>query len=419
MNLTNVKQSPQSNTRIVLAVPAFPKLSETFIVSKFLGLLERGWDVHLVCRQSNPKDWEAFPELHHSGGDIKQRVHVSWPHRPRWLAFLLFVPAMIRALICAPKRFLKYLRIGCKRFGFKVFRTFYLDLDLVCLKPDIIHFEFGALAVGRMHLKDLLDCKTTVSFRGYDLNFAGLDQPDYYMEVWKEADACHFLGQDLFRRAQRRGCPADIPHSIIPPAINLEKFPTPERTIGEILGTKEHPLKVLSVGRLEWKKGYEFALSALKLLQDQGCNFEYRVIGEGEHRAALEFASCQLGINGRVCFLGAVPHDQVIRHLQWADIFLHPSVSEGFCNAVIEAQAVGLPVVCTDADGLPENVADGITGFVVPRRDPKAMAENIALLGKQPDLRSRFGHAGMDRVRTFFTVKKQTDDWETFYTKLL
>jgi hypothetical protein len=47
------------------------------------------------------------------------------------------------------------------------------------------------------------------------------------------------------------------------------------------------------------------------------------------------------------------------------------------------------------------------------------MAENIALLSKQPDLRSRFGRAGMDRVRTFFTVKKQTDDWETFYTKLL
>lgn len=419
MNLTNVKQSPQSNTRIVLVVPAFPKLSETFIVSKFLGLLERGWDVHLVCRQSNPKDWEAFPELHHSGSDIKQRVHVSLPHSPRWLAFLLFVPAMIRALICAPKRVWKYLRIGYKRFGNKVFRTFYLDHDLICLKPDIIHFEFGALAVGRMHLKDLLGCKTTVSFRGYDLNFAGLDQLDYYTEVWKGADACHFLGQDLFRRAQRRGCPADIPHSIIPPAINLEKFPTLERPVGEILGTREHPLKVLSVGRLEWKKGYEFALSALKRLQDQGCNFEYRVIGEGEHRAALEFASCQLGINGRVCFLGAVPHDQVIRHLQWADIFLHPSVSEGFCNAVIEAQAVGLPVVCTDADGLPENVADGITGFVVPRRDPKAMAENIALLSKQPDLRSRFGRAGMDRVRTFFTVKKQTDDWETFYTKLL
>lgn len=375
--------------------------------------------MHLVCRQSNLKDWEAFPELHHSGSDIKQRVHVSLPHSPRWLAFLLFVPAMIRALICAPKRVWKYLRIGYKRFGIKVFRTFYLDHDLICLKPDIIHFEFGALAVGRMHLKDLLGCKTTVSFRGYDLNFAGLDQPDYYTEVWKGADACHFLGQDLFRRAQQRGCPADIPHSIIPPAINLEKFPTLERPVGEILGTREHPLKVLSVGRLEWKKGYEFALSALKRLQDQGCNFEYRVIGEGEHRAALEFASCQLGINGRVCFLGAVPHDQVIRHLQWADIFLHPSVSEGFCNAVIEAQAVGLPVVCTDADGLPENVADGITGFVVPRRDPKAMAENIALLGKQPDLRSRFGHAGMDRVRTFFTVKKQTDDWETFYTKLL
>jgi len=172
---------------------------------------------------------------------------------------------------------------------------------------------------------------------------------------------------------------------------------------------------VLSVGRLEWKKGYEFALSALKLLQDQGCNFEYRVIGEGEHRAAIEFASYQLGINGRVCFLGAVPHDQVIRHLQWADIFLHPSVSEGFCNAVIEAQAVGLPVVCTDADGLPENVADGITGFVVPRRDSIKLAEKLTLLISDPNLRLTLGEAGRKRVMEKFQLDEQKEAFHNFF----
>src|SRR5690606_20374915 len=143
----------------------------------------------------------------------------------------------------------------------------------------------------------------SVSFRGYDLNFVGLEQPDYYNEVWTKADACHFLGEDLWHRAQTRGCPPEMPHMLIPPAVDLDKFPIIERASSEVLGTREKPLKILSVGRLEWKKGYEFALSAMKILQDQGLVFEYCIIGAGEHRTALEFACHQLGIKENVQIL--------------------------------------------------------------------------------------------------------------------
>ncbi len=411
-------KSSQRSPRLVLVVPAFPKLSETFIVTKFLGLLERGWDVHVVCSHSDQKDWKAFPQLniHH---DIRSRVHVTWPQTPRWLAGLLIIPALIRGFARSPLVAWNYLRKGFKRFGLDIFRRYYLDLELMCLQSDIIHFEFGSLAAGRTYLKELIDCKISVSFRGYDLNFVGLDQSGYYNEVWKKADACHFLGEDLWRRAQRRGCPPDMPHMLIPPGVDLGKFPIIERSSNEFLGTREKPFKILSVGRLEWKKGYEFALSAMKILKEQGCTFIYRIVGEGEHRTALEFACHQLGIKESVQILGALHHDQVIEQLEWADIFLHPSLSEGFCNAVIEAQAMGLPVVCTDAGGLAENVADGVTGFVVPRRDPKALAEKLALLAQNFDLRKHFGLAGIDRVRSLFTIEKQLDAWEEFYRELL
>jgi len=403
--------------RIVLVVPTFPKLSETFIVTKFLGLLERGWDVHIVCNQSNPKEWKSFPQLN-TYPDIKSRVHQTWLQSPRWLAGLLIIPAVVRGFARATHGAWNYLHKGFKRFGFDIFRHYYLDLELVCLKPDIVHFEFGSLAVGRTHIKEILECKISVSFRGYNLNFVGLDQPDYYSEVWKNFDACHFLGEDLWRRAQTRGCPPDMPHMLIPPAVDLDKFPIIERSSYEVLGTREKPLKILSVGRLEWKKGYEFALSAMKMLQDQGVTFEYRIIGEGEHRTALEFACHQLGIKENVQILGALSHDRVVQHLEWADVFLHSAVSEGFCNAVIEAQAMGLPVVTSDADGLAENVADGVTGFVVPRRNPKALAEKLALLANNPDMRNTFGLAGMDRVRSLFNIENQLDAWEEFYRTL-
>lgn len=409
--------SKQANSRIVLIVTSFPKLSETFIVSKFTGLLSRGLDVHVVCGKSKKRDWAAFPKLCENS-DARRRVHETWPTTPKLLAALLLPFGLLRGLVKAPKTTLRYLSLGYKKFGISVLKRYYLDQAIICLKPDIVHFEFGALAVGKTYLKSLLNLKIGVSFRGYDLNFVGLDQPDYYDEVWKKADACHFLGKDLWHRAQARGCPPEMPHMLIPPGVDLDKFPQIERPFDEVLGTKEKPIKILSVGRLEWKKGYEFALSAMKMLKDQGFTFEYRIIGEGEYRTALEFARHQLGIKERVQFLGALHHDQVIESLAWADLFLHSAVSEGFCNAVLEAQAMGLPVVTSDADGLAENVAHGVTGFVVPSRNAEAITDKLIVLARDFDLQRRMGAAGRERVERLFQLENQIDSWISFYKEL-
>ena len=94
---------------------------------------------------------------------------------------------------------------------------------------------------------------------------------------------------------------------------------------------------------------------------------------------------------------------------------MHSAVSEGFCNGVIEAQAHGVPVVCTDAGGLPENVDDGVTGIVVPRRDPAALAAALTRLAADGDLRARMGAAGRDRVERLFRLDDQIDAWVRFY----
>src|SRR5690242_7625269 len=87
--------------RIVIVVPSFPKLSETFIVGKVHALLERGWDVHVVCSKSEPAQWRHFPELQ-CRRDLKRRVHVAWPHRPRWLAGILTPLALLRGFFAQP-----------------------------------------------------------------------------------------------------------------------------------------------------------------------------------------------------------------------------------------------------------------------------------------------------------------------------
>lgn len=402
-------------TRVVLILSTFPKLSETFIASKFAGLLARGWGVHIACTQTDASTWDEIPELR-SIQDLRRRVHVQWPDRPRWLAVLLLPLALLSCLLEAPGQTWRYLRRGWRRFGPGVLRWLYLDAGLIRLRPDVLHFEFGSLAPERMHLKELLGCQVVVSFRGYDLNSVGLDRPDYYQTVWEQADAVHLLGQDLWQRAQQRGCPPEKRHTLIPPSIDTDEFSPPGREAEESL---ERPLRILSVGRLDWRKGYEYALQAVRLLLEQGIACEYHLIGDGEYLEAVAFARQQLGLKDVAELLRVQPRREVKAQMAWADVFLHPAVSEGFCNAVIEAQAMRLPVVCSDAGGLPENVADGETGFVVPRRDAQALAAKLALLAGDPDLRLRMGLAGRERVLRCFRLEDQLSAFERLYRELL
>ncbi|MCW5897451.1 MAG: glycosyltransferase family 4 protein [Bacteroidetes bacterium] len=475
---------------IVLVVQSFPKLSETFIFRKFAGLLRKGWDVHVVCNESDVAEWLHFVEGVHRGDaenvegkpsasqrseSRRSRVHTGWPHTPHWLAGMLIPFAMIHCLAKNPAGTIRYLRLGWKQSGIGVLKKLYTDRPIICLNPDVVHFEFGALAVGRMHLKELLQCRIVVSFRGYDLNFTGLaagrnssfastgltgpiqenrvtaagpilenrvtavgpiqenrvtavgpilenrvtgDGAKYYHDVWDKADVIHLLGNDLWRRAQERGCPPAKRHVLIPPAIDPEMFNPGDRSHQGVAGTTERPVRILSVGRLEWKKGYEYALRAVRQLVDRGVSVEYHIVGSGAYLEALTFARYEMGLEQVVHFDGALSPDIVRDKMNWADLLLHAAVSEGFCNAVMEAQAMKLPVVCSDAGGLPENVVDGVTGFVVVRRNPDALAEKIEILARDAGLRQRMGEAGRERVRRFFRIENQIAAFEEMYRQV-
>lgn len=403
--------------RLVMIVPRFPQLPETFIVNKFVGLVDAGWDVHIVCTQETDTSWDIFTPLR-DRPELRQRVHTQWPHESALLVALLWLPALLSTLVRAPRATWDYWRRGWRMFGVRVAKQFYLDAAIVATDPGILHFEFGTLAVGRTYLKRLLGCCLTASFRGYDLSYVGLENPDYYRDVWADADALHLLGEDLWKRAISRGCSSEMPRVLIPPAIDMGLFDSDRAAREPAIISPERPLRILSVGRLKWVKGYEYALETMAALRRMDVPFEYHVVGGGDYLEPLSFTRHQLGLEAEVHFLGARPHTTVIEEMNWADVFLHASVSEGFCNAVIEAQAMQLPVVSSDADGLPENVDHGVTGFAVPRRDPVAMAEKLAQLAADPGQRHAFGVAGRDRVRRNFQLHDQIAAFDEFFRSL-
>ena len=396
-------------SRIALVVSEFPARSETFIVSKALGLIEAGWDVHIVCQSKNQKSLLELPQSVRRA--LTGRVHVAWPHRPKALAAMLSPVAVLWCLIRRPIRTLSYLWRGGG------LRRLYLDAQLVRLAPNVINFEFGTLAVGRMHIGAALNTSTIVSFRGYDLNRIALEDPNYYLEVWEKATAVHVLGHHLWERAQERGCPAKKPHALISPAINLEFYDPGDRESPIVAGTIERPLRILSVGRLEWTKGYEYGIEAIRTLSDRGVWCQYHIVGAGDFYTATAYARYQLGVTDSVDLLGSRTPKEVREEMLWADVFLHAAVSEGFGNAVIEAQAMKLPVVCTSAGGLRENVADGETGIIVPARDPDALADALATLAHDASLRERLGVAGRARAHARFRLEDQVAAFSALYER--
>ena len=403
--------------KIILVVPVFPKLSETFIVNKFLGLLDLGYDITVAAQRLDLAAWSQFQQLKHRP-ELQQRVHA---HECFAEGSSFNIPSG-RRLHTTTANFWRLMRYKWKTASPLSLNTFLESIrssTLIARVPSIIHFEFGALAVNRAWIGKALGCKVVLSFRGYDLNFVGLESADYYEDVWRHADAIHCLGWDLWTRARRRGCPETMEHALIPPAIDTDLFSRSKALDSAQAGDARRPLRIISVGRLEWKKGYEYALQTVKLLRDRGIETQYRIIGTGEYLEAVTYCRHQLGLESCVTLLGAATQQEVRDEMENADVLMHAAVSEGFCNAVLEAQAMELPVVTSDADGLAENVEDGRTGFVTKRRDPNALANALERLALDGKLRVAMGAAGRTRVNGRFRLSQQIKALDGFYQQLL
>ena len=167
-------------------------------------------------------------------------------------------------------------------------------------------------------------------------------------------------------------------------------------------------------------KGYANALQAVALLESCGVHCEYRIAGGHDYGEALIetlFSVHDQHLADVVSLLGPISQDAVVEQMRWADVFLHAAVSEGFCNAALEAQAMALPVVCTEA--LAENVVDGRTGLVAPLRDPQGLADRLEMLARDPALRRRLGAWGRRRASTAFRLEDQIDRFSSWYRDLL
>lgn len=180
--------------------------------------------------------------------------------------------------------------------------------------------------------------------------------------------------------------------AVIRNAVSLEAAPRARHE-------RPRPLLV-SVGRLKEPKDFITLARALAILPPG--SFDALIVGDGPDRPALEAELRLLGIGDRVQLAGE--RNDVRELLAAADIFVLSSVSEGLPVSVLEAMAAELPVVASRVGGVPELVADGENGFLVPPRDPDELAAALGRLVEDRDLRRRLGAVGRVRAETRFNL---------------
>ncbi|MBD3162159.1 MAG: glycosyltransferase [Candidatus Eisenbacteria bacterium] len=158
---------------------------------------------------------------------------------------------------------------------------------------------------------------------------------------------------------------------------------------------------VLYLGRLKRYKGIELAIRALPRVLEAVPSAEYWIVGEGDFRPALERMAREKGVEGRVRLFGYKDGREKLDLMAATRVLVYTSPKEGWGLSVIEANAMGIPVVASDAPGLRESVRDGETGYLVPHGDVDALAGRLTELLSDDRLWGRMGRAGIEWASRF------------------
>jgi colanic acid/amylovoran biosynthesis glycosyltransferase len=165
------------------------------------------------------------------------------------------------------------------------------------------------------------------------------------------------------------------------------------------------PNRLLAVGRLSQRKGFDYLIRAARILRDRGVDVIVEFVGDGEDRPMLQALAGQLGVADRVEFLGWQPFTGVREAMNQATILVHPSdgLGDGLPNVVREAMALGAPVVASDVAGIPDALRDGC-GVLVPPKNPAALAAAIEQLLRDPNQRRAIAQRARQRTEAKYDL---------------
>ncbi|MDP2898509.1 MAG: glycosyltransferase [bacterium] len=212
---------------------------------------------------------------------------------------------------------------------------------------------------------------------------------------------------------------------VVPNGVDTDVFfPIKKRTrlyrsvenVRKQLGIEEGDTVIGTVGHMTRQKGYDVLVAAIPRILRKHPRAKFVFVGRGLLRGRIEKQARALGVEQRSRFAGIRPDISVV--LNCFDVFVLPSLWEGFGTAIIEAMACGVPVVASRVGGIPEIVEDGMNGLLVPPGRPGPLAEAVILMLDQPSMRREIARVGRTSVTERFSVRKMAQTVGKVYLQL-
>jgi colanic acid/amylovoran biosynthesis glycosyltransferase len=381
-------------------VNEFPKLSETFILNQVAGLLDAKQEVTIFARANSGE--RLSHDLVQNYDMMANTIYSEMPTTYAQGALLL-VRAVPR-LVLEHGVSLRTLGAELRHGKTAPHRLTNLDRVFTSGDFDVYHAHFGPVGNAFLGVTKCRDTPYVVSFYGWDASQLLRDDPGRYDDLFRRADAVTALSEDMRSTLVDAGCPRSKTH-IQPLCVDTDRFTYQPRTRED-----DEPVRLLTVARFVEKKGLEYALRAVAALAETH-EVEYAIAGDGERRERIESLIAELGLEDTVDLLGWQSQSEIVDLMADSHLFVLPSVTaesgdkEGTPTVLLEAQAMGLPVVSTYHAGIPEIVADGEAGLLVPERDSGALADALAALADDPDRWADMGRAGRDYVESTHSIE--------------
>lgn len=287
-------------------------------------------------------------------------------------------------------------------------------LPIVLYKPEVFHMQWARDLEFYMFLKTKFNIPIVVSLRGAHINYTpivNVSIAELYRKTFPFVDRFHAVSNAIAQEALKYGDiqrKTTIIHSPIPSCFFNVFEPYKKRN--------DKLIKIVSIGRFHWKKGYRYALDSLKYLKLAGFDFHYTIVGSYQAPEELLFQIQQLNLIDNITIVGYLNQNDLISLLHSQDVLLLSSVEEGIANVVLEAMAIGIPVVSTNCGGMSEVVFHKKTGWLVPKRNSKAIAQAIIEVSQtsESELQRITQHAH-DFVKLHFNTEQSIKQFLELY----
>lgn len=408
--------------KIAFIVGQFPVASKTFILNQIIGLMDRGHEVDIYA------DVPAYQSSVHAdiqNYNLYRNICYEYPLPSEFLARQVDkIKLLTHCLFKNP--FAALSSLNAAKYGKQA-----TSFKLLCRaapaisRPssyDIIHCHFGLNAIRGLLLKEVkaLRGKLVTTFHGVDITkHLQVYGNDMYDQLWTKGDLFLPISDLFLKKIVNLGCQRDKTH-VHHMGIDCSKFKFVSRHL-----SLERPVVLATVNRLVEKKGVEYAIRAVAQLINKNIPVQYNIIGEGPLMSDLQQLVKDLQMESNIHFLGWKEQGDVIDILETSDILIAPSVTskngdqEGIPVALMEAMAMGIPIVSTQHSGIPELVQNNSSGFLVPERNVDELANKLEYLAMNPNTWPEMGLAGRKIVERDYNIHHLNDQLVDIYQSLL